>query len=179
MHLRVNAGFGSGLLHFLAMFIETGEKEYFASTQSPVARQDVSRNGGIGVSDMRDIIDVVNRGGDVEFAACRHTQGKISGWRRVWLGRGSDRDNPECLTEAEKRCLDRHLYVQVSGGLLRVFFNVVQEGQEKVNVCSAGESLQVGHLIEMKDLVAISIHEDNHKVTDPSRQPAQGLRSPV
>jgi hypothetical protein len=67
----------------------------------------------------------------------------------------------------------------VPRGLLCVFFNVAQEGQKKVNVCPAGESLQVGNLIEMKDLVAISIHEDNHKVTDPSRQPAQGFRTPV
>lgn len=55
--------------------------------------------------DMRDIIDVVNWSGEVESIAFRHKQGKISGWRRLWLGRGTDGDKPECLTEAKKRCL--------------------------------------------------------------------------
>ncbi len=37
--------------------------------------------------DMRDVIDVVNWSGEVESIAFRHKQGKISGWRRLWLGR--------------------------------------------------------------------------------------------
>ena len=153
------------------MFIEPGEKEDLASAQSPVARQDVSRNGGIGMPDMRDVIDVINWSGDVESVVFRHRQGKISGWRRIWLGRDSDGDKSECLTEAKKRGLQGHLYVQVSRGLLCVFLNVAQEGQEEVKVRSVGESLQLRELIEMKDLVLISSHKDNHKIADPSRQP--------
>ena len=37
MRLRVDAGFGRGLLNFLSMFIEPGEKEDVSPAQSPVA----------------------------------------------------------------------------------------------------------------------------------------------
>ncbi len=70
--LGVDAGLGGCLLHFLAMFIEPGEKKHLASAQPPIARQHVGRDGGVGMADMWDIIDVVNRGGDVKRILVRH-----------------------------------------------------------------------------------------------------------
>ena len=73
MGLRVDAGFGCGLLNFLSMFIEAGEKKHVASSQSPVASQHVGSHGGIGVADMRHVVDVINRRRDVKgvgIASC-------------------------------------------------------------------------------------------------------------
>ena len=66
MGLRVDAGFGRGLLNFLSMFIEPGEKEDVASSQAPVASKDVGSHGGIGVSDVRHVVHVIDRRRDVE-----------------------------------------------------------------------------------------------------------------
>ena len=66
MGLRVDAGFGRGLLNFLSMFIEPGEKEDVASSQAPVASEDVGSYGRIGVSDMRHVVHVIDRRCDVE-----------------------------------------------------------------------------------------------------------------
>ena len=81
--LGIDAGFGGSLLHFLAMFIEAGEKKYLASAQPPIARQHVRRDGGVGMADMRYIVDVINRGGDVKEAVLPPYRGKIPGRRRV------------------------------------------------------------------------------------------------
>ena len=65
-------GLGRGLLNLLAMFVEPGEKEHVTSTQPPVARQHVGGNGGVGVSDMRHVVHVVDRRRDVKGLWCAH-----------------------------------------------------------------------------------------------------------
>ncbi len=72
MGLRVDAGFGRGLLNFLSMLIEPGEKEDVASSQAPVASKDVGSHGGIGVSDMRHVVHVIDRRRDVEAVGMTH-----------------------------------------------------------------------------------------------------------
>ena len=74
--LWIDAGFGGRLLHFLTMFIEAGEKKYLAPAQAPVARQHVCRYGGVGMTDMRDIVDIVNRGGDVKRIFVHHSEAR-------------------------------------------------------------------------------------------------------
>ena len=66
MRLRIDAGLGRCLLNFLPMFIEPGEKEDVTSSQAPVAGKDVGGHGGIGVSDMRHVVHVIDRRRDVE-----------------------------------------------------------------------------------------------------------------
>ena len=138
--LGVDAGLGGSLLHFLTMFIEAGEKKHLASAQTPVACQHVGGYGGVGVTDMRDIVNVVNRGGDVKGVLVRHIEGKIPGWKRLFLGGDSGGNKPERLAQAKEGCFQRHLYVQVSRGLLFGAFDVIQEGQESINIRSLGVS---------------------------------------
>ena len=76
MGLRVDAGFGRSLLNFLSMFIEPGEKEDVASSQAPVASKDVGSHGGIGVSDMRHVVHVIDRRRDVEAIGVTHVAHK-------------------------------------------------------------------------------------------------------
>ena len=66
MGLRIDAGLGRSLLNFLSMFIESGEKEHVATAQAPIASEDVGSHGGIGVSDMRHVVHVIDRRRDVE-----------------------------------------------------------------------------------------------------------------
>ena len=66
MGLRIDAGFGRGLLNLLPMFIEPGEKEDVASSQAPVASKYVGGHGRIGVADMRHVVHVIDRRRDVE-----------------------------------------------------------------------------------------------------------------
>ena len=83
MRLRVDAGFGRSLLDFLSMFIEPGEKEDVASSQAPVASEDVGSHGGIGVSDMRHVVYVIDRRCDVETVGVTHVaRQKIPGNKR-------------------------------------------------------------------------------------------------
>jgi hypothetical protein len=70
--LRGNAGFGRGLLNFLSMFIESSKKEDVASSQAPVASKNVGSHGGIGVSDVRHVVHVIDRRRDVETVGVTH-----------------------------------------------------------------------------------------------------------
>jgi hypothetical protein len=54
------------LLNLLTMFICTGEEKNLTALQPFVTGEDVSGDGGVGMADMGDIIDIVDRGGDVE-----------------------------------------------------------------------------------------------------------------
>ena len=137
MGLRVDAGFGRSLLNFLSMFIESGEKEDVASSQAPVASQDVGRHGGVGMADMRHVVDVVNRGRDVEGGsrALIWREQKISGWRRLWLGwRLRTGTRPSCFAQAEQDRFQRHVEVEVPRGLLFGQFNLTEQVQERIDV---------------------------------------------
>ncbi len=73
----------------------------------------------------------------------------------------------------KERRFQRHLHVQVPRRLLFGSFDVVQQDEEPVDVRSLGVSLQVGKLVEMKDLIPISLHHDDDEITDPSRKPRE------
>ncbi len=64
-------------------------------------------------------------------------------------------------------------------GLLFGPLDVIQEGQERVDVRSLGVSSQVGELVEVKELILISTHHDDEKITDPSRKPCERFLSTV
>jgi hypothetical protein len=66
MDLRINACFGRSLLDLLSMFIEPGEKKNIATSQAPVASKHIGGDRGIGVSDMRHVVHVIDRGCDVK-----------------------------------------------------------------------------------------------------------------
>src|ERR1044072_29854 len=72
MGLRVDAGFGRSLLHFLSMFIEPGEKEDVPASQAPVASEDVGGDRGIGVSDMRHRVHIIDGRCDVKGLLATH-----------------------------------------------------------------------------------------------------------
>ena len=64
-------------------------------------------------------------------------------------------------------------------GLLFGSFDIIQEGQEGIDVCSLGVSSQVCELVEVKDLVLISIHDDDDQIADPSCEPCERFFSTV
>mgnify|MGYP000863211331 CR=1 FL=1 len=72
VRLGIDAGLRGGLLHFLSVFVETGQEKYVASTQSPVAREHIGGDGGVGMTDVRHVVDVVDRCRDVEGVASAH-----------------------------------------------------------------------------------------------------------
>ena len=83
MDLRVDAGFGRSLLNFLSMFIEPGEKEDIASSEAPIASEDIGSHSGIGMPDMRHVVHVIDRCRDVEGVGSTHgAWQKISGNKR-------------------------------------------------------------------------------------------------
>ena len=125
------------------------------------------------MADVWDIIDVVNRSGDVEGVRVRHIEGKISGWRRFWLGCGSGGDKAERFAQAKECRFQCHLHVEVSRGLLFGSLDISQEGQESIDVCSLGVSSQVCDVVEVQDLIMISIDDDDDQITNPSCEPCE------
>ena len=72
MDLRIDSGLRGCLLYFLAMLVQTRQKKDLPATKSPKACKDIGRDRGIGVTDMRDVVDVINRGGDIERLVIAH-----------------------------------------------------------------------------------------------------------
>ena len=91
MRLRIDPGFDRGLLNFLSMFIEPGEKEDLATAQSPIASEDICGDGCIGVANVRHVVHVIDRRCDVETVGVTHVvEQKISGNKRRKLGEQRD-----------------------------------------------------------------------------------------
>ena len=65
--LRSHVTLGSGALHLLAVFVGTGQEKCLVADDLVEAGKDVSKNGRVGMPDMRGIIDVINRSGDVKI----------------------------------------------------------------------------------------------------------------
>ena len=65
--LRGEAGGGGGALDFLAVLVGAGEEEGVVAEEAVAAGDDVSRNGRVGVADVRARVDVVDRSGEVEL----------------------------------------------------------------------------------------------------------------
>ena len=62
----VRAGLFRGLLHLLPMLVQAREKKHVVAREAPVPRRHIGGDGRIGMSDVRDVVDVVNGGGDVK-----------------------------------------------------------------------------------------------------------------
>ena len=75
MRLRIDSSFGRRLLNFLTVFVQAGQKEDVPSSQSPVARQHICRDGRVRVTDMRHVVDVIDGSRDVKRV------GTLHGWR--------------------------------------------------------------------------------------------------
>jgi hypothetical protein len=59
-------------LHLLAVFIRAGEEENVVSLEALEAGEDIRSHSGIRMANMRNIINIVDRGGDVkEFLRAR------------------------------------------------------------------------------------------------------------
>ncbi len=58
--------FFSGLGDLLPVFVCSGKKMDISSAGSVIAGQDVRGYGGVGVAYVGNIVDVINRGGDLE-----------------------------------------------------------------------------------------------------------------
>ena len=80
MRLRRDAPLRSGLLNFLAVFVEAGEEKDVVAFETLVAGQHICRNRRVGMADVRDIVDVVNGSRDVK--GLRHAKGLM----RLWVG---------------------------------------------------------------------------------------------
>ena len=64
--LRGNVFFRGGLLDFLAVFVGAGQKKGRLSEQAVEAGEHVGQNRGVGVPDMRFVVDVIDRRGEIK-----------------------------------------------------------------------------------------------------------------
>ena len=64
--LRRLAGRGRRLFHLLAVLVGTGQEHHLAPVEPHETRQRVAGQRGVRVADMRLVVDVINRRGDVE-----------------------------------------------------------------------------------------------------------------
>jgi hypothetical protein len=64
-------------------------------------------------------------------------------------------------------------------GLLPGSLDVTQKSHKLVDVRPLGVVLQVGELVEMKNLVPISTYDEDDKIADPSREPDERFLSEV
>ena len=55
-----------GALHLQAVLVGAGQIEDLVAPEPAPAREDVTGDGRVGVTDVRDVVDVVDGGGDVE-----------------------------------------------------------------------------------------------------------------
>jgi hypothetical protein len=62
-----NASLLRGILYFLAVLIHAGQKKNIIAALSLVPGRNVGRYGGVGVPDVRLVVDVIDWGGDKEF----------------------------------------------------------------------------------------------------------------
>jgi hypothetical protein len=62
----IHASILGGFFHLLAMLIRAREEKNLIALQPFVTSKNVSGDRGIGVADMGNIIDIVDRGGNVE-----------------------------------------------------------------------------------------------------------------
>ena len=65
--LRSHATLGGGALYLLAVFVGTGQEKSLVADDLVETGQDICENGRVGMPDMRGIIDIINRSGDVKF----------------------------------------------------------------------------------------------------------------
>ncbi len=57
-----------GFFHLLAVFVGAGQEEHLVSLEPFVAGQHVGRQGGVGVANVGNVVDIVDRGGEVKGA---------------------------------------------------------------------------------------------------------------
>jgi len=72
---RWDARFGWLLLHFLAVLIDTGQKENFLSLEPVIARDDIGQHFFVSMTDMWRRIRVIDRRSDEKFL--RHCGSEI------------------------------------------------------------------------------------------------------
>jgi len=67
MLLWRNVASGSGTLYFLSMLVSTCEKKCLITDHLVKTGQDIGEYGSVGMSDMRGVVNVINRSGDVKI----------------------------------------------------------------------------------------------------------------
>jgi hypothetical protein len=72
--LGLDARLGGGLLDFLTMFVKASKKKDVAPSKSPVPSEHICGDRRVGMADVRDVIDVINRRGDVKGMLIAHGQ---------------------------------------------------------------------------------------------------------
>ncbi|MPN37373.1 hypothetical protein SDC9_184890 [bioreactor metagenome] len=65
--LAVHAVFFGGALHLLAVLVGAGQEKGRIARSTMKARQHVAQHRGIGVADMRLVVDIINRSGKIKF----------------------------------------------------------------------------------------------------------------
>lgn len=58
--------FFRGLLHFLAVFVDTCEEQRFVPEKTMITGDHIGHHGGVSMSDVGRVVDVVNRGREIE-----------------------------------------------------------------------------------------------------------------
>jgi hypothetical protein len=68
--------------HLLAVLVGPGEEQHPVPVGTTPTRQHVGRDGGVGVADVRQVVDVVDRGGELEGVLLGHRTTCLSGGGR-------------------------------------------------------------------------------------------------
>jgi len=63
----VHVARGGGFFHLLAVFVGSGQEKGLVAERTVVTREHVGQHGGVGVADVRLVIDVIDRRGDVKI----------------------------------------------------------------------------------------------------------------
>lgn len=134
--LWLDARLGRGLLYFLPMLVESRQKKDILSTEPPIAREHVCGNRGVGMSDVWDVVHIVNRGGDIEGLLISHKT-------LDRLRRGGE----ECVAKPQQNVFKRHMKVEMPRRLLLCVLDVAQEVQQGVALCVSRVAFQDRHLI--------------------------------
>src|SRR6476660_20972 len=154
--LWLDSRLSRGLLDFLPMLVESRQKKDITPTKPPIACEHVGGNRGVGMSDVWDVVHIVNRGGDIEGLLISHkTLGR--------LRRGGE----ECVAKPQQNVFKRHMEVEMPRRLLMCVLDV----EQGVALCWSRVAFQDRHLIHIQQLIAIAPDLNDHKVSDPTSDP--------
>ncbi len=70
--------FGGRVDDFRGVFIGAGQEKDVIAFQPMIAREDIGNRRGVDMPDMRPIIDVIDRGGDVKLVHCGGWDGSLA-----------------------------------------------------------------------------------------------------
>lgn len=88
------------------------------------------------------------------------------------LGRGGGSREAEGVAKAKERGFQSHVQIEMARSLLFGPFEIIEQIQEEGQVSPFGRLLQLGQLIDVKQLLLVPAYMHDNEVTNPSPEPA-------